>query len=44
MSLTRQKSQRNREMQKTKAIFERSLSEIKNTYDKSYKTMNNDYN
>ena len=30
-------------MQKTKAIFERSLSEIRNTYERSYKTMNSDY-
>ena len=30
-------------MQKTKAVFERSLSEIRNTYERSYNTMNNDY-
>ena len=43
MSVTRQRSQRQREMQKTKAIFERSLSEIRNTYERSQRTMNNDY-
>ena len=43
MSVTRQRSQRQREMQKTKAIFERSLSDIRNTYERSQRTMNNDY-
>jgi len=30
-------------MQKTKAIFERSLSEIKSTYERSFLTINRDY-
>ena len=42
LSKTRQRSLRQKEMQKTKAVF-RSLSDIRNTYEKSQKTMQDDY-
>ena len=37
------KKRQDREMQKTKAIFERSLSEIRNTYERSQNIMKKDF-
>ena len=43
MSATRKKSQKSARCNKKKAIFDRSLSEIRNVYEQSQRTKNYEY-